>query len=194
MHVDSPLDEFVTPSLGLHDKVFGSMPTMTQPVNNIAAVSRAYVLSHSNPLLSHFSNSEQLRLPRLRFTNVVSSFNKVPERPLRECRDNDRDLFTNYGQYPVSTSQDRNGDVHTFSPSLIQIGRRKSKFYYSHNRSSVNNISLIKSHSADRPKPDNLSACYICGDHNHFVVNSPLKTHNQQGCYRCGNSFCEGLS
>ena len=164
------------------------MPTVTPPVNNVDAVSRVYVLSHSNPLLSHFSNSEQLGLPRLRFTDIVSSFNKVPERPSRECRDNDRDLLTNYGQYPVSRSQDRNCDVRTFSPSLIQIGRRNSKFYYSHNRSSVNNISLLKSHTCDRPKPDNPSACYICGDHNHFVRNCPRKPHNQQSCYRCGNS------
>ena len=187
LYVDSSLDELITPSLGLHDNVVGSMPTVTPPVNNVDAVSRVYVLSHSNPLLSHFSNSEQLGLPRLRFTDVISSFNKVPERPSRECHDDDRDLLTNYGQYPVSRSQDRNCDVRT-SPSLIQIGRRKSKFYLSHNRSSVNNISLIKSHSCDRPKPDNPSACYICGDHNHFVRNCPLKPHNQQGCYRCGDS------
>ena len=188
MYVDSSLDELITPSLGQHDNVVGSMPTVTPPVNNVDAVSCAYVLLHSNPLLSHFSNSEQLGLPRLRFTDVVSSFSKVPERPSRECRDNDHDLLTNYGQYPVSRSQDRNCDVRTFSPSLIQIGRRKSKFYYSHNRSSVNNISLLKSHTCDRPKPDNPSACYICGDHNHFVRNCPRKPHNQQGCYRCGNS------
>ena len=187
LYVDSSLDELITPSLGLHDNVVGSMPTVTPPVNNVDAVSRVYVLSHSNPLLSHFSNSEQLGLPRLRFTDVISSFNKVPERPSRECHDNDRDLLTNHGQYPVSRSQDRNCDVLT-SPSLIQIGRRKSKFYYSHNRSSVNNISLIKSHACDRPKPDNPSACYICGDNNHFVRNCPRKPHNQQGCYRCGNS------
>ena len=188
MYVASSLDELITPSLGLHDNVVGSMPTVTPPVNNVAAVSCAYVLSHSNTLLSHFSNSQQLGLPRLRFTDVVSSFNKVPERPSRECRDNDRDLLTNYGQYPVLRSQDHNCDVRTFSPGLIQIGRRKSKFYYSHNRSSVNNISLIKSHACDRPKPDNPSACYICGDHNHFVRNCPRKPHNRQGCYRCGNS------
>ena len=53
MHVDSSLDELLTPSLGLHDKVVGSMPTMTPPVNNVAAVFCACVLSHSNPL-SHF--------------------------------------------------------------------------------------------------------------------------------------------
>ena len=188
MHVDSSLDEFITPNLGLHDNVVGSMPTVTPPVNSLAAVFRPYVLSHSNPLLSHLSNSEHLGLPRLRFTDVVSPFNKVPERPSRECHDNDRDLLTNHGQYPVSRSQDRNCDVRTFSPSLIQIGRRKSKFYYNHNRSSVDNISLIKSHSCDKPKPDNPSACYICGDHNHFVRNCPLKLHNQQGCYRCGDS------
>ena len=188
MHVDSSLNEFITPSLGLHDNVVGSMPTVTPPVNNVAAVSCAYILSTGDPLLSHFSNSEQLGLPRLRFTDVVSSFNKVPERPSREYRDNDRDLLTHYGQYPVSRSQNRNCDVRTFSPSLIQIGRRKSKFYYSPNRCSVNNISLIKSHACDRPKPDNLSACYICGDHNYFVINCPCKPHNQQGCYRCGNS------
>ena len=188
LYVDGSLDELITPSLGLHDNVVGSMPTVTPPGNNVDAVSCAYVLSQCNPLLSHFSNSEQLGLPRLRFTDVVNSFNKVPERPSRECHDNDRDLLTNYGQYPVLRSQDRNCDARTFSPSLIQIGRRKSKFYLSHNRSSVSNISLIKSHFCDRPKPDNPSACYICGDHNHFVRNCPLKPHNQQGCYRCGDS------
>ena len=70
MYVDSSLDEFITPKLGLHDDVVGSMPTLTPPVNNVAAVSCAYVLSHCNPLLSHFSNSEQLGLPRLRFTDM----------------------------------------------------------------------------------------------------------------------------
>ena len=92
MHVDSSLDEFITPSLGLHDNVVGSMPTVTPPVNNVAASSCAYVSSPGNPLLSHLSNSEQLGLPRLRFTDVVISFNKVPEGPSRECRDDDRDL------------------------------------------------------------------------------------------------------
>ena len=72
MHVDSSWDEFITPNLGLHDNVVGSMPTVTPPVNNNDAVSCAYVLSHSNPLLSHLSNSEQLGLPQLRLTDVVS--------------------------------------------------------------------------------------------------------------------------
>ena len=109
MHVDSSSDELITPSLGLHDKVVRSMPTVT-------TVSCGHILPPGNPLLSHLSNSEQLGLPRLRFTDVVSSFNKVPERPLRECRDNDHDLLTNYGQYPVSRSQDRYCDMRTFSP------------------------------------------------------------------------------
>ena len=175
MHVDSSLDELITPSLGLHDNVVGSMPTVTPPVNNVAAVSCAYVLSHSNPLLSHFSNSEQLGLPRLRFTDVVSSFNKVSERPSRECRDNARDLLTNYGQYPISRSQDRNCDERTFPPSSVTSKHHSSRSHHNRDLSPIDVLPRNRANPRDSLNPDNPSACYICGDHNHFVENCPNK-------------------
>ena len=112
----------------------------------------------------------------LRSMNVRHSYDRVPERPSRGSRDNDRDLPTNYRQKSDYVSPERDRDERSFSPSSSVNRRRNSRsHYYSRDKSPVNEISRNRSESRDNLNPDNPSACYICGDHNHFIKNCPNK-------------------
>ena len=123
----------------------------------------------------HSYNLDKHQL-NFRSMNVRHSYNRVPERPSRESRDNDRDLSTNYGQNSDYMSPERDRDERTFSPSSSVNRRRNSRsHYYSRDKSPVNDFSRNRSESRDNLNPDNPSACYICGDHNHFIKNCPNK-------------------
>ena len=123
----------------------------------------------------HSYNLDKHQL-NLRSMNVRHSYNRVPERPSRESRNNDRDLPTNYGQNSDYMSPERDRDERTFSPSSSVNRRRNSRsHYYSRDKSPVNDFSRNRSESRDNLNPDNPSACYICGDHNHFIKNCPNK-------------------
>ena len=109
----------------------------------------------------------------LRSMNVRHSYDRVPERPSRGSRDNDRDLPTNYRQKSDYVSPERDRDERSFSPSSSVNRRRNSRsHYYSRDQSPVNDFSRNRSESRDNHNP---SACYICGDHNHFIKNCPNK-------------------
>ena len=123
----------------------------------------------------HSYNLDKHQL-NFRSMNVRHSYNRVPERPSRESRDNDRDLSTNCGQNSDYMSPERDRDERTFSPSSSVNRRHNSRsHYYSRDKSPVNDFSQNRSESRDNLNPDNPSACYICGDHNHFIKNCPNK-------------------
>ena len=139
--------------------------TIDETVNWIMDLESRY---HSYNLDKHQLN--------FRSMNVRHSYNRVPERPSRESRDNDRDLSTNYGQNSDYMSPERDRDERTFSPSSSVNRRRNSRSHcYSRDKSPVNDFSRNRSESRDNLNPDNPSACYICGDHNHFIKNCPNK-------------------
>ena len=136
--------------------------TMDETANWIMDLENRY---HSYNLDKHQLN--------LRSMNVRHSYDRVPERPSRGSRDNDRDLPTNYGQKSDYMSPDRDRDQRTFSPSSSVNRRRNSRsHYYSRDQSPVNDFSRNRLESRDNHNP---SACYICGDHNHFIKNCPNK-------------------
>ena len=136
--------------------------TIDETVNWIMDLENRY---HSYNLDKHQQN--------LRSMNVRDSYDRVPDRPSRGSRDNDRDLPSNYGQKSYYMSQERDRDERTFSPSSSVNQRRNSRsHYYSRDKSPVNDFSRNRSESRDNHNP---SACYICGDHNHFIKNCPNK-------------------
>ena len=135
--------------------------TISETVNWIMVLERRY---HSYNLDKHQLN--------LRSMNVRHSYDRVTERPSRGSRNNDRDLPTNYGQNSDYMSPEHDRDEHTFSPSSSVNRRRNSRsHYYSRDQNPVNDFSQNRSESRDNLNPDNPSACYICGDHNHFIKN-----------------------
>ena len=82
--------------------------------------------------------------------------------------------LANYGQNSDYMSQER--DERTFSPSSLVNRRCNSRsHYYSRDQIPVNYFSRNRSESRDNLNQDNPSACYICGDHNHFIKNCPNK-------------------
>ena len=120
----------------------------------------------------HSYNLDKHQL-NLRSMNVRHSYDRVPERPSRGSRDNDRDLPTNYRQKSDYVSPERDRDERSFSPSSSVNRRRNSRsHYYSRDQSPVNDFSRNRSESRDNHNP---SACYISGDHNHFIKNCPNK-------------------
>ena len=136
--------------------------TIDETVNWIMDLESRY---HSYNLDKHQLN--------LRSTNVRDSYDRVTERPSRRSRDNYRDLPANYRQKSDYVSPERDRDERSFSPSTSVNRRRNSKsHYYSRDKSPVNDFSRNRSESRDNHNP---SACYICGDHNHFIKNCPNK-------------------
>ena len=136
--------------------------TIDETVNWIMDLENRY---HSYNLDKHQLN--------LRSMNVRDSYDRVSDRPSRGSRDNDRDLPANYGQKSYYMSQERDRDERTFSPSSSVNRRRNSRsHYYSRDQSPVNDFSRNRSESRDNHNP---SACYISGDHNHFIKNCPNK-------------------
>ena len=139
--------------------------TIDETVNWIMDLESRY---HSYNLDKHQLN--------LRSMNVRHSYDRVPERPSRGSRNNDRDLPTNYGQNSDYMSPERDRDERTFSPSSSVNRRHNSRsHYYSRDKSPVNDFSRNRLESRDNLNPDNPSACYIGGDHNHFIKNCPNK-------------------
>ena len=136
--------------------------TIDETVNWIMDLENRY---HSYNLDKHQLN--------LRSMNVRDSYDRVSDRPSRGSRDNDRDLPANYGQKSYYMSQERDRDERSFSPSSSVNRRRNSRsHYYSRDQSPVNDFSRNRSESRDNHNP---SACYISGDHNHFIKNCPNK-------------------
>ena len=136
--------------------------TIDETVNWIMDLENRY---HSYNLDKHQLN--------LRSMNVRDSYDMVSDRPSRGSRDNDRDLPANYGQKSYYMSQERDRDERSFSPSSSVNRRRNSRsHYYSRDQSPVNDFSRNRSESRDNHNP---SACYISGDHNHFIKNCPNK-------------------
>ena len=136
--------------------------TIDETVNWIMDLENRY---HSYNLDKHQLN--------LRSMNVRHSYDRAPERPSRGSRDNDRDLPTNYRQKSDYVSPERDRDERSFSPSSSVNRRRNSRsHYYSRDQSPVNDFSRNRSESRDNHNP---SACYISGDHNHFIKNCPNK-------------------
>ena len=125
-----------------------------------------WIMDLENRYHSYNLDKHQLNLRSL---NVRDSYDRVPETPSRGSRDNYRDLPTNYGQKSDCMSLERDRGERSFSPSSSVNQRRNSRsHYYSRDKSPVNNFSRNRSESRDNLNPDNPSACYICGDHNHF--------------------------
>ena len=129
-----------------------------------------WIMDLENRYHSYNLDKDQLNL---RSMNVRHSYDRVPERPSRGSRNNDRDLPTNYRQKSDCVSPERDRDERSFSPSSSVNRRRNSRsHYYSRDRSPVKDFSRNRSESCDNHNP---SACYISGDHNHFIKNCPNK-------------------
>ena len=146
-----------------------------------------WIMDLENCCHSYNLDKHQLNLPSM---DVRDLYDRVSERPSRGSRDNYRDLPSNYGQKSDYMSPEHDRDEHTFSPSSLVNRHHNSKsHYYSRDQSSVNDFSRNRSESRDNLNPDNRSACYICGDHNHFIKNCPNKWTRLLSLWRI-RTFC----
>ena len=111
----------------------------------------------------------------LRSLNVSSSYDRIPERLSREFRDDDRDLPTNHWRYSDNMYPERDRDERTFPPSSVPSKHHSSRYHHNRDLSPIDVSPRNRANPHDSLNPDNPSACYICGDHNHFVENCPNK-------------------
>ena len=111
----------------------------------------------------------------LRSVNVFSSYDRIPERLSREFRDDDRDLPTNYRRNSDYMYPKRERDERTFTPSSVTSKHHSSRSHHSRDLSPIDVLPRNRANPRDSLNPDNPSACYICGDHDHFVEYCPNK-------------------
>ena len=98
-----------------------------------------WIMDLENRCHSYNSDKHHLNLGSM---NVRDSYDRVPERPSRGPRDNDRDLPANYGQKSDYMSPERDRDERTFSPSSLVNRRRNSRsHYYSRDHNPANDFS-----------------------------------------------------
>ena len=113
----------------------------------------------------------------LRSVNAFSSYDRIPERLSRKFRDDDRDLPTDHRRYSDNMYLERDRDERTFSPSSVTSNYKHHSSRSHHNRdlSPIDVLPRNRANPRDSLNPDNPSACYIGGDHNHLVENCPNK-------------------
>ena len=98
-----------------------------------------WIMDLENRYHSYNLDKHQLNL---RSMNVRHSYDRVPERPSRGSRNNNRDLPTNYGQNSDYMSPERDRDERTSSPSSSVNRRPHSRSHcYSRDKSPVHDFS-----------------------------------------------------